>query len=299
MRLLSSVMYADDRSAPIRIRSLAYSRSAIVTCDLSSRDALHAALLTKLASSAPLRPGVPRARMSKCASGDSSTFWQCSLRMSSRPFTSGFGTSICLSKRPGRSSALSRISGKLVAPITMSPSEDANPSSSVRIWLRVCRSDCWSVMERVEPMASISSMKTMHGVCFFAALNRSRTRRAPTPTYISSNSEPDAYLNGTPASPAMALASSVLPVPGGPHSSTPLVIFPPSRVNLAGSFRYATMSSSSFLASSTPTTSAKEVLVLVPSCPTETSSSSSSPPIARRTSFMIFSTLYTNATSTG
>eukprot|EP00961_Rhodomonas_salina_P189450 2555995-Rhodomonas_salina.1 len=30
-------------------------------------------LLTKLASSAPLRPGVPRARMSKCASGDSST----------------------------------------------------------------------------------------------------------------------------------------------------------------------------------------------------------------------------------
>ena len=51
---------------------------------------------------------------------------------------------------------------------------------------------------------------------FLAALKRSRTRRAPTPTYISSNSEPEAYLNGTPASPAMARARSVLPVPGGP-----------------------------------------------------------------------------------
>ena len=35
--------------------------------------------------------------------------------------------------------------------------------------------------------------------------------------------------NGTPASPAMALASSVLPVPGGPTSSTPLGMRPPRR----------------------------------------------------------------------
>ena len=34
--------------------------------------------------------------------------------------------------------------------------------------------------------------------------------------------------NGTPASPAIALASSVLPVPGGPTSSTPLGMRPPS-----------------------------------------------------------------------
>ena len=49
----------------------------------------------------------------------------------------------------------------------------------------------------------------------------SRTRAAPTPTYISTKSEPDRLKNGTPASPATALASSVLPVPGGPTSSTP------------------------------------------------------------------------------
>jgi len=37
--------------------------------------------------------------------------------------------------------------------------------------------------------------------------------------------------NGTFASPAIARASRVLPVPGGPTSSTPLGILPPSRWN--------------------------------------------------------------------
>ena len=44
---------------------------------------------------------------------------------------------------------------------------------------------------------------------------------APTPTNISSNSDPDTKKNGTSASPAMALASRVFPVPGGPISSNP------------------------------------------------------------------------------
>src|SRR5438270_233197 len=45
---------------------------------------------------------------------------------------------------------------------------------------------------------------------------RSRTRLAPTPANISTNAEPAVLKNGTPASPATARASSVLPVPGGP-----------------------------------------------------------------------------------
>ena len=49
-----------------------------------------------------------------------------------------------------------------------------------------------------------------------ACWNISRTRAAPTPTNISTKSDPDRLKNGTPASPATALASSVLPVPGGP-----------------------------------------------------------------------------------
>ena len=72
------------------------------------------------------------------------------------------------------------------------------------------------------PTASISSMNRMHGAFSLAVLNMSRTRLAPTPTNIWMNSQPLMEKNGTPASPATARASSVLPVPGGPISSTPL-----------------------------------------------------------------------------
>ena len=50
----------------------------------------------------------------------------------------------------------------------------------------------------------------------------------PTPTYFSTNSEPDAWWNGTPASAATARASIVLPVPGGPYSMIPRGIRAPS-----------------------------------------------------------------------
>ena len=64
-------------------------------------------------------------------------------------------------------------------------------------------------------------MKMMQGALFLACSNMSRTRAAPTPTNISTKSEPEIVKNGTLASPAMDLASSVLPVPGGPTISTP------------------------------------------------------------------------------
>jgi hypothetical protein len=44
------------------------------------------------------------------------------------------------------------------------------------------------------------------------------TLDGPTPTNISRNSEPETVINGTLASPAVALASNVFPVPGGPGS---------------------------------------------------------------------------------
>src|SRR6476661_8075196 len=72
-----------------------------------------------------------------------------------------------------------------------------------------------------------------------ACSKRSRTRAAPTPTNISTNSEPDMEKKGTPASPATARARRVFPVPGGPISSTPLGIRAPSRPNDFGSRRNA------------------------------------------------------------
>src|SRR5579864_8072288 len=65
-------------------------------------------------------------------------------------------------------------------------------------------------------------MKMIAGAASRACLNRSRTRLAPTPTIISTNSLAPMLKNGTFASPATARASSVLPVPGRPTRRTPL-----------------------------------------------------------------------------
>ena len=139
------------------------------------------------------------------------------------------------------------------------PDEPSKPSISLKSWLSVCSRS--SLPEkpppsRFLPMVSISSMKTMHGAFSFACLNRSRTRAAPWPTNISTNSLPAIEKNGTFASPATALASSVLPVPGGPTSSTPLGITAPTLRYLSGVCRKSTISTSASLASSCPATSA-------------------------------------------
>ena len=61
MAFSSSVMTIDLRSEPIMILSFAFSNSSIATTRLFERAANNAASLTKLARSAPEKPGVPRA----------------------------------------------------------------------------------------------------------------------------------------------------------------------------------------------------------------------------------------------
>ena len=113
---------------------------------------------------------------------------------------------------------------------------------------------------RARPMASISSKKMIAPRSLLRAwANRSRTRDAPTPTNVSTKSDPDSAKKGTPDSPATALASSVLPVPGGPCSTTPRGIRAPTRRKRSGSSRKTTTSRSSSTASSQPATSAKRV----------------------------------------
>ena len=154
-------------------------------------------------------------------------------KISSLPFTSGRPTATLRSKRPGRRIAGSRISTRLVAAITMIPSLTPKPSISTRSWFSVCSLSSWPPpipVPRCLATASISSIKIIQGACFFPSSNRSRTREAPTPTNISTKSEPEIEKNGTPASPATALAKSVLPVPGGPTRITPLGILAPTFV---------------------------------------------------------------------
>ena len=111
------------------------------------------------------------------------------------------------------------MSGRLVAAIKMMLSFISKPSISTSSWFSVCSRSSWPPpmpAPRWRPTASISSMKMMQGEFCLACSKRSRTRLAPTPTNISTKSEPEIEKKGTPASPATARASSVLPVPGGP-----------------------------------------------------------------------------------
>lgn len=73
-----------------------------------------------------------------------------------------------------------------------------------------------------------------------AVLNNSLTLDAPTPTNISTKSEPEVAINGTLAYPAQALASIVLPVPGGPDNKTPFGILAPSFLYFYGLLRKST-----------------------------------------------------------
>ena len=100
-------------------------------------------------------------------------------------------------------------------------------------------------------------MNTRQGALASAWANRFRTRAAPTPTNISTKSDPDSEKNGTPASPATALARSVLPVPGGPTRRTPLGMRPPIFWNFSGVRRKSTTSRSSATTSSLPATWSK------------------------------------------
>ena len=175
--------------------------------------------------------------MSALTSGAIGTLRMWTSRICSRPRMSGSGTTTWRSKRPGRISAGSSTSGRLVAAITITPALPSKPSISTSSWFSVCSRSSLPPPRpapRWRPTASISSMNTMHGAFFFACSNMSRTRAAPTPTNISTKSEPEIEKNGTFASPAIALASSVLPVPGEPTISTPRGMRPPSFWNLDG-----------------------------------------------------------------
>ena len=92
--------------------------------------------------------------------------WRAPARILWRPCRSGASTAICRSKRPGRSSAGSRMSGRLVAAIRMTPPLTSKPSISTSSWFSVCSRSSWPPPRpapRCRPTASISSTKTMAG----------------------------------------------------------------------------------------------------------------------------------------
>ena len=149
-----------------------------------------------------------------------------------------------------------------MAAIKITPSFVSNPSISTKSWFNVCSLSSFPPPKPAPlclPTASISSINIIQGAFFFPCSNMSLTLLAPTPTNISTKSEPDIVKNGTLASPATALASNVFPVPGGPTNKTPFGIFPPNFWNFCGFFKNSIISSNSSLASSIPATSSNVI----------------------------------------
>ncbi|PHH84284.1 hypothetical protein CDD83_2200 [Cordyceps sp. RAO-2017] len=93
-------------------------------------------------------------------------------------------------------------------------------SSSSRMRCTSRSAPVWA-SKRFVAMASISSMKMMAGEFSRAIRNTSRTMRGPSPRYFCTNSDPTTRMKLAVVELATALTSIVLPVPGGPYSSTP------------------------------------------------------------------------------
>ena len=123
---------------PATTRSSAASKSISATVVAPRRAAKIAASLQMFARSAPVRPEVWRASSWKSTSSASGLLRECTLRIRSRPPTSGGETKIWRSNLPGRSSAGSSFSSRFEAAITTTSFfELVNPSSSTSSWLSV------------------------------------------------------------------------------------------------------------------------------------------------------------------
>ena len=111
---------------------------------------------------------------------------------------------------------MSSFSSMLEAAITITLSRESKPSISTSSWFSVWSRSPEMSQPRCAPTASSSSMKMIAGACSRACLNSRLILAAPRPANISTNEEADWPKKFAPDSWATALASSVLPVPGGP-----------------------------------------------------------------------------------
>ena len=214
--------------------------------------AIKALSLSKFSNSAPLNPIVFLAKSVILTFSFNFLFFECNFKMASRPSLSGKPTANFKSNRPARIKAGSRISSLFVAQIVKTLSALLKPSNSASSALIVWSFSLLLDSPRPPPIASISSINTIQGAAFLAFLYNSLTRDAPTPTYFSTKSEPHIEKKGTSASPAIAFAVKVLPVPGGPYRITPLGILAPNSSYFLGFFKQSTRRYKSGFNSSIP-----------------------------------------------
>mmetsp|Transcript_27859 Transcript_27859/g.65405 ORF Transcript_27859/g.65405 Transcript_27859/m.65405 type:complete len:242 (-) Transcript_27859:822-1547(-) len=205
--------------------SLALTKSSWHTFIRRSRRASIPASVQTALMSAPLRSSLLMMNFSRSTSSFRVILDVWMLKMWRLVLTSGNGNSILRSIRPGRMRAGSRLSILLVAMMTLTSPRSSNPSSwlsssSMVRWISLVPPEEESY--RLDPTASISSMKTMVGDRSSATRNISRTSLGPSPRYFWMSSEPTTRRKEALVWLATALARRVLPVPGSPYRMTPL-----------------------------------------------------------------------------
>jgi len=114
-------------SRPATMRSTAAVKSVKCTLSAPRLVASRAASLTKLARSAPVKPGVNAAICSGSTSLAKTVFFKCTFKIATRSLLSGRSTRTWRSKRPARKSAGSSISGRFVRSLGSPPPFRATP----------------------------------------------------------------------------------------------------------------------------------------------------------------------------
>ena len=166
----------------------------------------------------------------------------CVFKISRRAFGPGNAKRTSRSNLPGRLSAGSTASGRLVAAITQTRPRESSPSINARSvattepWIASCAPPRAA---RAGASPSISSKKTMEGARLPASWKSTRRDRSASPMYLPSASAPLREKKETGCGPRAASATSartaaVFPVPGGPCSSTPRPGATPSLANASG-----------------------------------------------------------------
>mmetsp|Transcript_19657 Transcript_19657/g.36851 ORF Transcript_19657/g.36851 Transcript_19657/m.36851 type:complete len:245 (+) Transcript_19657:811-1545(+) len=153
-------------------------------------------------------------------------------KISRRVSRSGRSTSILRGNR--RNTASSRSNGRLVDPTTTTRSEPASPlplvpelspsHSLIMVVLTLVSVPCAESSELPSlelNSESTSSIKMTHGASRLARVKTALAFFSDSPSHLFSTEEASTLRKEAPPSVATALASMVLPVPGGPNSSTP------------------------------------------------------------------------------
>lgn len=121
-----------------------------------------------------------------------------------------------MSRRPGLNIAGSIISGLLVAAITKTSLLSSKPSISVKSWLTTLSEEVLFSDPLFGHNESSSSKKIMQGADALALLKSYLTALSDSPTYLLRSSGPLIDMKFAFDSFDTALATKVLPQPGGP-----------------------------------------------------------------------------------